>query len=447
MKGRPIQAPMSQLYSLWDPHRFFAEMPHRLMVQVSSPEFLVQFGIIVVSGLIAWWIGRRLRSSWTHFALRLPRTSAPGFIRAAEYISTPLFWLLMLWAADIATDAFGIRTSLLGAAFDLVLAWIAIRLLSFTVRSPTISAAISIVAWSIAALNILQLYWPLVGYLRGVKIYERDKYHFITGLDAVHAAIVLVVMLWLTRLVYRVVDRRIKQSTSLTPSLQVLFTQLLQIFLPAIAVVIALQTVGVDLTTLTVAFGAVGLGVGLGLQRVVSNLVAGLTLLIGKTIKPGDIIEYKSSYGWVTGMGARYVTLRTRDGVEHLIPNDYFLENGVENWSYSDVRLRLHVPVSIAYESDVRQAIALGVEAAKSVKRVIDKPEPLCLLKGFGDSSIDLEIRMWIEDPRNGTQNVKSEVLLAVWDRYHEAGIKFPFPQRDVHIVSMSPELRRDAPP
>jgi small-conductance mechanosensitive channel len=119
------------------------------------------------------------------------------------------------------------------------------------------------------------------------------------------------------------------------------------------------------------------------------------------------------------------------------VPNDYFLENGVENWSYSDVRLRLRIPVGIAYESDVRQAIALCIDAAKSVKRVLERPEPLCLLKGFGDSSIELEIRAWIEDPRNGTQNVKSEVLLGVWDRFREAGIKFPFPQRDVHIVSM----------
>jgi small-conductance mechanosensitive channel len=197
-----------------------------------------------------------------------------------------------------------------------------------------------------------------------------------------------------------------------------------------------LSSAGIDLTALTVVFGAVGLGIGLGLQRVVGNLVAGLTLLIGKTIKPGDIIEYKNSYGWVSAMGARYVTMRTRDGVEHLIPNDYFLENGVENWSYSDVRLRLRIPVGIAYESDVRQAIALCIDAAKSVKRVLERPEPLCLLKGFGDSSIDLEIRAWIEDPRNGTQNVRSEVLLGVHDRFKEAGIKFPFPQRDVHIVS-----------
>jgi small-conductance mechanosensitive channel len=433
----PIHTPMHEIFPFWDPRRFFAEMPHKLMVQIQSPEFLAQCGVIAVTGLAAFWFGRLSRPRLTRVALRLPKRWGPGFIRSADYIDTPLFWLVMLWAAQAVAEAFGIQVPFLNAATDLVLAWIVIRLLSFTVRSATASGAISVVAWSVAALSILHLYWPLVGYLRSIRLYERDHTHYITVLDAVHAAVVLVVLLWLTRLIYRAVERQISQSTSLTPSLQVLFVQLLQIFLPAIAIVIALQTVGLDLTTLTVAFGAIGLGVGLGLQRIVANLVAGLTLLIGKTIKPGDIIEYKNSYGWVTGMGARYVTLRTRDGVEHLVPNDYFLENGVENWSYSDIRLRLHVPVSISYDSDLRKAIALGVEAAKSVKRVIDRPEPLCLLKGFGESSVDLEIRMWIEDPRNGTQNVKSEVLLAVWDRYKEAGIRFPFPQRDIRIVSM----------
>jgi small-conductance mechanosensitive channel len=309
--------------------------------------------------------------------------------------------------------------------------------LSFSVRSPLASATISVVAWSIASLSILGLLGPLVRELDASALHL-GKFR-LSAMTAINALLFLAVLLWLTTILFRFLQRQISRTTSLTPSLQVLLVQLLQIFLPAMAVVIALSSAGIDLTAFAVVFGAVGLGVGLGLQRVVGNLVAGLTLLIGKSIKPGDIIEYKKSYGWVTAMGARYVTLRTRDGVEHLVPNDYFLENGVENWSYSDIRLRLHVPVGIAYDSDVHQAMALCLDAAKSAKRVIDHPEPLCLLKEFGDSSINLEIRMWIEDPRNGTQNVKSEVLLGVWVRFTEAGIKFPYPQRDVHIVSMPP--------
>jgi small-conductance mechanosensitive channel len=417
---------------------FFSETPQVLLAQFQSPLFLAQIGAIVLYGLAAFWFARLIHTPLTRAALkRMPKGIGPGFARAAEYVAAPLFWFLLLTLTRGAWHLFEPRLPLISAANDLVLAWIFIRLLSFTVQGVTASIAISAAAWSIAALSILGLYWPLVGYMRTVHVYERDAQHFITLLDTVEAVIVLMVLLWLTRLVYRVLHRQITHSQSLTPSLQVLFTQLLQIFLPALAVIIALQSVGVDLTTLTVVFGALGLGIGLGLQRLVANLVAGLTLLAGKTIKPGDVIEYKDGYGWVTAMGARYVTLRTRDGVEHLIPNDYFLENGVQNWSYSDASLRLHVTVSIAYDSDLKKALALGVEAAKSAPRVLAEPVPLCLVKGFGDSAIDLEIRMWIDDPRNGTLNVKSDVLLAVWERFNAAGIKFPFPQRDVHVVSM----------
>jgi small-conductance mechanosensitive channel len=426
---------MNDLLHLTDISKFLSDTPHRLMALMLTPAFLSQCAVIVVSGAAGFWFGRIVRQPLTRFALRsVPRNWGPAFIRVCQSVAVPLFWLFSLWLAGAVGSLAGYSLPLTGAGIALLLAWVFIRLLSFTVRSPFASVAISVVAWSVAALSILGILDPLVRQLDSYAI-TFGRYR-LSALTMINAVFVLTALLWLTTIIFRFLQRQIERSAALTPSLQVLFIQLLQIFLPLLAVIIALTAAGIDLTALTVVFGAVGLGVGLGLQRVVSNLVAGLTLLIGKTIKPGDIIEYNKSYGWVTAMGARYVTLRTRDGVEHLVPNDYFLENGVENWSYSDVRLRLHAPVGIAYESDVHQAIALCVEAAKSVKRVIDRPEPICLLREFGDSTINLEIRFWIEDPRNGTTNVKSEVLLAVWDRFKEAGIKLPFPQRDVHIVS-----------
>jgi small-conductance mechanosensitive channel len=429
---------MNNLFQYWNLNRLMAEAPYRLAELIQKPEFLIQCGVIVVAGLLSFWLGARLRQPLARLALNPGiKNWGPAFLRVCSSVAPPLFWLILLLIASAAARLSAYPVALIEAGVDLIIAWIVIRLLSFSIRSPFVSVAISVVVWSIAALSILGLLDPLV------KELDASAIHFgkfrVSALTTINAVFVMSALLWLTTVIFRFLQRQIMRSQSLTPSLQVLLVQLLQIFLPAFAIVAALTSAGIDLTALTVVFGAVGLGVGLGLQRLVANLVAGLTLLVGKTIKPGDIIEYKSSYGWVTAMGARYVTLRTRDGVEHLVPNDYFLENGVENWSYSDVRLRLHVPVSIAYDSDLRQAIALAVEAAKSVKRIIDRPEPLCLVKGFGDSSVDLEIRMWIEDPRNGTQNVKSEVLLAVWDRFKDAGIRFPYPQRDVHIVSAPP--------
>ncbi|MGC9954876.1 MAG: mechanosensitive ion channel domain-containing protein [Rhizomicrobium sp.] len=429
---------MHAFFRLWGLDRLMPVMPGALLSRIEVPVILIQFGVIAVTGAVAFWLGMLARPLLTKLALRLlPRNWAPTFVKVTASVAPPLFWLIALWLAAVIGNLLGYALPLVNAGIALLIAWVCIRVLSFSVRSPLASATISVVAWSIASLSILGLLGPLVRELDASALHL-GRFR-LSAMTAINALLFLAALLWLTTILFRFLQRQISRTTSLTPSLQVLLIQLLQIFLPAMAVIIALSSAGIDLTALAVVFGAVGLGVGLGLQRVVGNLVAGLTLLIGKSIKPGDIIEYKNSYGWVSAMGARYVTLRTRDGVEHLVPNDYFLENGVENWSYSDVRLRLHVPVGIAYDADVRQAMALCLDAAKSAKRVLEHPEPLCLLKEFGDSSINLEIRMWIEDPRNGTQNVKSEVLLGVWDRFKEAGIKFPFPQRDVHIVSMPP--------
>ena len=198
---------------------------------------------------------------------------------------------------------------------------------------------------------------------------------------------------------------------------------------------------GNHLTALTVFGGALGIGIGLGLQKVASNLVSGLTLLMDKSIKPNDVIAVGDTYGWIASLGARYAAVRTRDGIEHLIPNEELITQRVENWSHSDKTVRLKVPVGISYKSDVRLAMRLCLEAAGTVERVLAAPEPRCLLRGFGDSSVDLEIRIWIDDPEEGRANVMSEVLLGVWDRFHEHGIEIPFPQRDLHLKSSDVRL------
>jgi small-conductance mechanosensitive channel len=199
-------------------------------------------------------------------------------------------------------------------------------------------------------------------------------------------------------------------------------------------VVLALGAVGIDLTAFAVFSGAIGVGIGFGLQKVVSNLVSGVILLLDRSIKPGDVIQIDETYGWITRMNARYVSVVTRDGKEYLIPNEDLITQRVTNWTYSNDLVRLHVPIGVAYGSDLRQAIALALDAAAVASRVLAEPKPVCLVTGFGDSSVGLELRMWIADPRNGTANIRSEVLLNIWDRYKEAGIELPFPQRDLNI-------------
>jgi small-conductance mechanosensitive channel len=189
----------------------------------------------------------------------------------------------------------------------------------------------------------------------------------------------------------------------------------------------------------------VGLGVGLGLQTIVANFVAGFTLIADKSIKPRDTIEVDGTMGWVTAMQARYVALRTRDGTELLIPNDRFMSEGVINWSRSDRVVRLHAPFGIAYKTkDLRAVQQLAIDAALSVQRVVDAPPPACNLVGFGDSSVDFDLRFWISDPEQGLSNVRSQVLLNVWDALAEHGIEIPFPQRDLYVKSWPQEFKQE---
>ena len=224
----------------------------------------------------------------------------------------------------------------------------------------------------------------------------------------------------------------------MSPAFKALITKTLGILLPVLAFVIALQLTGFNLATLAIFSGAVGIGIGLGLQQTVSNFAAGFTLLADKSIKPGDAISIDGTFGWVTGMQSRYVSIRTRDGTELLIPNDHFIVNGVVNWSKSDKIVRLHAPFGVSYATrDLKRVQELAIEAAKTVDRVVPVKDPVCNVMEFGDNSVNFDLRFWIRDPENGQANVRSDVYLAVWEALHDADIEIPFPQRDIYIKEM----------
>jgi small-conductance mechanosensitive channel len=386
--------------------------------------------VVLLVGLLGYALSGRMRRAVV--AALPPRWGTlPQF--AATSIIMPFFWLAVLWLVLLAGRALDYQLGLINAAASLLLAWVAIRLLSFAVRNPVQATTISVLAWGLAALNILGLLTPLIRQLDSQAI-MLGKLR-VSALSLVDGVLLLLLLLWLTHLLASFIERRVHTARNLTPSLKALLVRLIRLLFPIFAVIVALNLVGIDLTVLTVFSGALGIGVGLGLQRLVANLVAGITLIAGKSIKPGDVIAYKNSYGWVTFMGARYVAIATRDGSEYLVPNEEFINNAVENWSYSNPNRRLHIPLSVAYESDLHTAIALCVEAAQSVERILMRPMPICLVTEFAESSVNLEIRAWINDPNNGIASVRSAVLLAVWDRFAAAGIRIPYPQRDVHVI------------
>ena len=198
---------------------------------------------------------------------------------------------------------------------------------------------------------------------------------------------------------------------------------------------IGLRTVGVDLTGLAVLSGAIGVGLGFGLQKVVSNLVSGVIILLDKSIKPGDVISLGETFGWINSLGARYVSITTRDGREYLIPNEDLITGQVVNWSHSNDFVRLDIYFGTAYGDDPHKVRKIAVEAAKSVDRVLSVKPPVCHIVGFGDSSVDYILRFWIRDPTGGLTNIRGNVYLALWDAFQAGGISIPFPQREVRML------------
>ena len=344
-------------------------------------------------------------------------------------------WLLLLLALWFSTLVFAeqhLGTTILRLAESLALAWVIIKLSSSLVHSDRLARALAVLAFIVAALNIAGLVGTVTGLLDSMAVSVGSLR--ISVLLLVKGAVTLALFLWLASTFARVLETRLKRLSELTPAMQVLTLKLVRFALITFAVVLALASVGIDLTALAVFSGAVGVGIGLGLQKVVSNLVSGVILLVDRSVKPGDVIEIQSTYGWITSLNARYVSLATRDGKELLIPNEDLITSRVTNWSYSSDLIRQSVIVGVSYDSDVHLAIRLAVEAAGAVSRILEVPKPACLLKEFGDSAVNLELRFWIQDPANGTANVRSEVMLRIWDLFHEHGIEFPFPQRDLTL-------------
>ena len=302
------------------------------------------------------------------------------------------------------------------------------------------SRVIFVSVFSLAALDIL-------GVLGRVQM-ELSRLGFvygeirITALNFVQAVIVLAILLWLLTLVRSFLERRILRAEALTPSFQTIVIQILKLGFPVLAFLLVLPVLGVSLTALTVFGGALAVGVGLGLQGTIANLVAGLTLLGSGTIKPGDVVALNDVggdkiFGRIHEITMRYVALHTRDGTDHIVPNEYFVTNAVENWSHSDNNLRLKIPFRISYDANPTEAAQLALETAASIKRILPSPSPVCLLKAFGEFALELELRVWIADPMNGVSNVKSECLLGIWDRLKASGIAVPVPQRDLHVRSL----------
>jgi len=392
----------------------------------------IQVGVVALMLLVALVLAKRLKIWLARY--REHRHVGRGVV-IVESLALAILWFGLLWLATTVVGLGERPNALLRTAATLLAAWIAIHLASQFVRNRGWAKLIAWAAWSLAALSILGLLEPTIAVLDAAAIPIGGDSE-ISLYDVIRSTIALAVLLSVALYLASLLEARIRTSQTLSPTVQVLFTKSLKMVLVSLAVLFAIDAVGIDLTGLAVLGGLFGVGVGFGLQKIVSNLISGVILLLDKSIKPGDIISVSGTYGWVTALGGRYVSVVTRDGVEHLIPNETLISQSVENWTHTQRRTRLKLDVGVHHDSDLRAVIALCEEAARATERVLPDPAPKCLLIELGESSLKLQLRFWIGDAQNGVQNVKSDVLIEIWQRFKQQGVRVPYPQRDLHIRS-----------
>ncbi|AZO67319.1 MULTISPECIES: mechanosensitive ion channel family protein [unclassified Mesorhizobium] len=398
-----------------------------------TPWFFYQAAIIVVLFLVAKLAAQRIEPLVENRARQIK--GHPGLLRVVVALLRRTDWILFtvfLLAALFLMRAvtWPSRSHFITIALSLSLAWLFASVLSRIIRNRFVARALAWLTWIYAALVILGIDDDTAAFLDSLAIPLGAVR--LSALMVLKAALLLIATVWLSVVVGKYIDERVRISEELTPSIRVLVGKVAKVGLVLVAGAIALSSVGLDLTALTIFSGAVGVGLAFGLQKVVSNFVSGMIILLDKSIKPGDTISLEGTFGWVRELRARFVSVVTRDGREYLIPNEDFITQRVINWSFSDNLVRLDVNFGVSYDADPHKVSELAIAAATSVGRVEAGRRPVCWLTDFGDSSLNFVLRFWIHDPQQGLTNVRGRVLLALWDTFRENGIDIPYPHREI---------------
>jgi small-conductance mechanosensitive channel len=377
----------------------------------------------------------------------------PDRLREMLYIGAPqALTLVVLAAVDGLLHAAGLQAGIVDVAVQLVALLLLIRIVVYVLRVSLGSRArikgwgmpITAVIWLFLALHVLGWGDELVRALDSIGL-EAGKTRIsvwsVLKLLVTVSGFVLIA-LWVSRWL----EKRVLRLDALAPTMRIGIAKFVQAFLVGLSVLVGLNAAGLDLTTLNVLTGAIGIGLGFGLQSIAANFVSGFVLLMDRSIKPGDVISFTGTtgtategFGWVEELRGRYVVVRDRDGVETLVPNQHLITNPVINWSYTDPRVRLKLPVRISYRDDPELAMKLLLEAASGHPRIIHEPAPVARLMGFGDHGIELELRFWIPDPQEGVNNVRSDVNRRIWKLFREAGITIPVAQREIRVEMAGP--------
>ena len=408
----------------------------RLQVALSLPRGWLELALTLALIGVAWLADRgfqRRRSAHLPAGTRLPSFVNVGF---------PLIAFVLVYLASLVWEHYAVEPFFLAIAMPILIALAVIRMLAYALRRlfpaqtwlPAFEIAIGTTIWGFAILYFLGVLPEIRATLQQLVVplgkQNVSLWTIFTGIAVVVVA--LVVTLWISGLI----EQRLALATQLDANLRVVLGKFVRAVLIVVAVLIALEQIGFDLTLLTVFGGALGVGIGLGLQKLASNYIAGFTILLDRSIRIGDLVTVDGRTGIVSSATSRDIVVRSGDGVEAIVPNETVVTTTVLHHSYTTPQVRIAVQVQVAYESDVEKALALLVEIAAREPRVMRGTQaPKAFLTGFADSGINLELGMWINDPHVGHLDLLSAVSLAILKAFAANGIQIPYPQRDVRIV------------
>ena len=420
--------------------------------RLTSPQILAEVLAIGLAGLIAL-AGAHLARTWHRKQISsASSTQQPlwqfqvleGTVILAPFVVA----LIVLLIVRAVLSMVGSHTAVVATALQLTTALVLVRL-GVYLLGVMLGPESWIRGWENRLTFVLWLTisFSLVGWLDSVES-TLNRINLIPGKTQfslwalLKGLVVVTTFVVVTSLIARAFERRVMRLEQLAVSTRIGISKFTYFLLVGLGIMLGINAAGVDVTTLNVLTGAIGLGLGFGLQAIASNFVSGFVLLMDKSIKPGDVISFTGhtgtsteNFGWVQELRGRYVVVRDRDGVETLVPNQNLITNSVINWSYSDQRVRLRLPVMVSYDDDPEVALKLLFEAAQHHPRILREPPPVTRLMGFEDYGMRLEVRFWIADPMNGVNNVRSDVNRAIWRIFRDHGVKIPVAQRELRML------------
>jgi small-conductance mechanosensitive channel len=416
---------------------------------LSTRNVLIEVGIIALCLAVGGLIGMQLRRRYRTQRLQTPMALSWQYFatQGAVVVMPVAMSLILVLVARSSLHAAHFDVTLLDGAARLIGAYIVVRIgvLLFAASLGSKSwiqnweTRVTLLIWLAIAAEYLGWLDPIIATL--------DSFGIAAGKSRITVWSVLKLLFTLTLFmlaaawISRWVERRVKRLTGVAMSTRIGIAKFANAFLIGLSILMGLNAAGVDLTALTVLTGAIGLGLGFGLQSIAANFVSGFVLLMDRSIKPGDVISLSGqagtsteNFGWVQELRGRYVVVRDRDGVEMLVPNQQLISNAVINWSYTDPRIRLKLPIRVSYRDDPELALEVLLAACVDQPRVLRDPPPVSRLMHFSDSGIELELRFWISDPQEGVNNVRSEVNRAIWRLFKQHKITIPMAQREILV-------------